>query len=221
MKKAISVLLVCMVVFSLAACGSREDGSEKKEQIQTGQQEQAENSSKQQEQKDITASDPVSAESDADEQMQGDDSGAGGLLENVTRDNGADIAKELFGIDVVPGDGWECTSADSYNKVNNFSITYEGSLDADGKALMQFYYDATAAVFIAGICGQVTDWETGKVSETDPYADFETFFTEDKNTSFSDGYASALWIYEYSGKSIQFSFLLQGSQLSLMMTLMS
>ena len=216
MKKLFALLLALVMVLSLAACGGGDDektpSSDDKTPSSTQQQEQ-------------NTPDPDEGEDEpdnnGDEQMQGDDSGAGGLLENVTRDNGEEIAKELFGIDMNPGDGWECTSASSYNKVNNFSITYDGSNDADGTALMQFYFDAMAAVSTEGVCGQVTDWSTNKVSKTDPYADFETYVAEDTNATLNNGYASALWIYDYNGKSIQFSFQLQGATLNLMLTLMS
>ena len=172
-------------------------------------------SSQQEQQIDTQTQDP----SGSGEQLQGYSGNDGASLENVTDSNYGDIAKSLFGIDVNPGEGWTYKSSGSYNKVNDLYVTYNGSAEADVKAMMKTYYDAAAAVSTAGICGQEVDWDSGSISRTAPYADFETFYDEQATTILD--FASAIWIYEYGGKSIQFSFSIDAGYMELSMVLMS
>lgn len=56
------------------------------------------------------------------------------------------------------------------------------------------------------------------VSKGETYTDFETFFAAEG--SYIGDYFSAMWIYEFEGKSIQFSASAEGGRVDLSMVLL-
>ncbi len=178
MKKLSAILLAMMLIFALAACGEND------------------------------TSDPSGSDNPGTSQnggMQGDN-GSGGAalsLKNLNENNYTDIAKELFGLEIKPQDGWTLKSTSSPNKVNNLLIDFNVPDGIDGKEVLKTYFDACIAL-PSGIWKQEINFETYKVSKGNQFSDFETFFAAEGNHS--DTLTQGSWIYDFGGKSIQFSY---------------
>ena len=176
MKKLLAILLAAMILFSFAACGNNEtpSGDENGGTSQNGE-------------------------------MQGDN-GSGGAaltLENLNEDNYTDVAKELFGLEIKPQDGWTLKDTSSPNKVNNLLINFNVPDGTNGKEVLKSYFDACVAL-PSGIWKEEIDWETYKVSKGEQFTDFDSFFAaegSDTGTLTQGG-----WIYDFGGKSIQFAY---------------
>ncbi len=174
MKKFLTLLLAAMMIFSLAACGNNETPSGNE------------------------SDNPGSSQTD----NQGGESNNGGelSLDNITDANYAEIVKTLFGIDLVPGDGWELKKAENTGTLaGGIGIVYQGSSTVDTKEMMKKYYDATAAVSTDGIRLAKIDG-----SFSDRIADFDTFYENETSMRGAKGD----WSYEFEGNKIKFMFAL-------------
>ena len=181
MKKLLALLLAMMLVFSLAACGDNNTTDPDKDN--PGVSQSGENNN-------------------GGENQGGESTNNGGelSLDNITDANYAEIVRKLFGIDVVPGDGWELKKAESTGTLaGGIGIVYQGSSTVDTKEMMKKYYDATAAVSTDGIRIAKIDG-----SFSDQIADFDTFY---ENETSARG-AKGDWSYEFDGNKIKFMFAL-------------
>ncbi len=186
MKKLLAILLALMMVFTLAACGDNNTTDPDK--------------------------DNPGASQSGEENKGGVNNDENLTLDNITDDNYEAVAKKLFGIDVDPGDGWTYVKAESLNKVTNFSVTYEGST-SDGKALMKKYFDAALALSAEGIYGKEVNFSTGGVKKTGPYSDFGSYYAAEPNET--GDVLTAEWYFVFEGKSVEFSYSLQGEKLEI------
>ena len=181
MKKVLAILLAAMMLLSLAACTNNDDNPSGSE------------------------NNPGTSQSDnqgGTENQGGESTNNGGelSLDNITDANYAEIVRKLFGIDVVPGDGWELKKAESTGTLaGGIGIVYQGSSTVDTKEMMKKYYDATAAVSTDGIRLAKIDG-----SFSDQIADFDTFY---ENETSARG-AKGDWSYEFDGNKIKFMFAL-------------
>ncbi|MBQ6818928.1 MAG: hypothetical protein IJP35_04895 [Clostridia bacterium] len=192
MKKLFALLLAMMMIFSLAACGENNTTDPDKDNPGTSQ----------------------------GGEMQGDN-GSGGAaltLENLNETNYSDIAKELFGLEIKPQDGWTLKDTSSPNKVNNLLIDFNVPDGTNGKEVLKTYFDACIAL-PSGIWKEEIDWETYKVSKGDQFSDFDSFFTAEGNHS--DTLTQGSWIYDFDGKSIQFSYSCRMGMVELSLTRLS
>lgn len=153
------------------------------------------------------------------EEMQGYAGGDGASLADVDAGNYDAVTKELFGVDLKAQDGWEVQEAISYNGVNNLTVKFTVPEDADGKAITGGFFDQCLSVAENGVYGQDVDLDSMSVSTGAAYTDFETFFGAE-GTQIENFYSS-MWIYDYGGKSIQFSVSADTGIVELTMTLLS
>lgn len=153
------------------------------------------------------------------EEMQGYAGDDGASLADVDTENYDAVAKELFGVDLKAQDGWEVQEAISYNGVNNLTVKFTVPADADGKAITGGFFDQCLSVAENGVYGQDVDLDSMSVSTGAEYTDFETFFGAE-GTQIENFYSS-MWIYDYGGKSIQFSVSADTGIVELTMTLLS
>ncbi|MDO4540579.1 MAG: hypothetical protein Q4B48_05720 [Syntrophomonadaceae bacterium] len=190
MKKILALTLALMMMFALAACGGGD-------------------------------APPPGTDASApsqDGEMQGYTGGEGASLADVDEDNYAEVAQELFGIDVAAEDGWSVTKVESPNKVNNLTLAFAIPEDADGKALVKKYFDATLAIAEGGNFTQEVNWDTMSVSQGESYTDFDAFFAAEVTNI--DDFFSAMWLYDFDGKSVQCSVSTETGTLELSLTLL-
>ncbi len=216
MKKILAILIAIMMVFALVACDMGD----------TPDNPNGDNTnSSQNDNPDSTQSGTDNPGTQNDEDGEGlldfDNSGVGGRFDNVTYDNYATLAAELFGFTVTPQDGnYMVTGVGSSNKVHDFHVMYLYQGGLNEKELLQYYYDAVAAISTNGMCGQITYFDKTSVSKTEPYSDFAVFYDNEANVD--DGYLNATWIYEYNGRIIRVIYTFRaGGDMSLYMNFMS
>lgn len=145
---------------------------------------------------------------------QGYSGNAGEALKNVTDGNYVTIAKDLFGLNVAPQDGWSLKSAKSPNKVNNLNIVYEmADADAAIETVAKAYFDQCLAVAADGVSSMKLDFNTGALNVGDKFADYDAYKAQ------SGG--SHMWTYDYNDKSVQFTISSWKKQLEINMVLIS
>ena len=181
MKKLLAILISLSLFISLTACGGStpaENGGEgAKPNTQTTQQGGSENS--------------------------GQNGGAASAdIGSVSVENYAEIVKKAFGIEIVLDDGWTVTKASSPNGVNNIIVTLTAPADTDGKAEIEKYFNQ--CINLGGVWQQKIDWDTLAISKGTQYTDYEEFYSTEV-TDFL-GLYSAMWLYDFGGKNVQFSY---------------
>lgn len=177
MKKLLALLLATLMMLSFVACDN--NGDEPANNDNSGVSQSGE--------------------------MQGDNGSGGAVLtlENLNDSNYTEVAKELFGLEIKPQDGWTLKQTSSPNKVNNLLIDFNIPDGVDGKKIMKAYFDACAAL-PSGIWKQEINFETYAVSKGEQYSDFDAFFAAEG--SHSDTLTQGTWIYDFGGKSVSFSY---------------
>jgi len=197
MKKMLAWILVVAMLLSMAACGGEETPSGN----QGGSQQQQQGGN----QGDSQNNDQGSSQSGNQGGSQGSTQ-SGGSLGSVTVDNAAKTSEEIFGAAVTAPAGWTITEAYSPNGVNNLTVKMTSSGESDGKAIIQEYFDKTLA--LGGVYQMKIDWDTLAISKGTQYTDFETFCNAEV-TNF-DTFYSALWLYDFGSKCVEFSISLDG-----------
>ncbi|MBP1552430.1 MAG: hypothetical protein J6C04_09140, partial [Oscillospiraceae bacterium] len=193
MKKLLAILISLSLFISLTACGGStpaENGGEgAKPNTQTTQQGGSENS--------------------------GQNGGAASAdISSVSVENYAEIVKKAFGIEIVLDDGWTVTKASSPNGVNNVDLVFTIPAGTDGEAEIEKYFNQ--AVKLSGVWAHEIDWDTFAISKGTQYTDFADFYTNE-NEGYGDFY-SVMWLYDYNGKNVQFSYMQDGTAVSMTFT---
>lgn len=151
-------------------------------------------------------------------EMQGYTGTEGASLKNVSNSNYADVAKSLFGIDVSTKSGWELKEAKSPNGVNNLIVSFKAPTDTDGKEIIKAYFDDCIKASGGSIYTQEINWDTMAVSKGETYTDFDAFFKAEGTSIGSLN--TAMWLYEYSGKSVQYSVSCDSGAVEVSLTLL-
>ncbi len=220
MKKTIALIIILAMVIPFAACQSRSemlgnalndalndalgdalgDAMQDADNIQNGDNTDNEDNEDNNANSDQNTEGDQNTDSDS---MQGYAGSDALELSNINSDNYIAIAKEIFGFDMTPGDGWTLGEASSPNGVNNLSASFTIPTDLDVNATLEAYFNQCLAISSEGVFAQDINWDTLSVSKGEAYADFESFF-DAEGTAIMDFY-SVMWIYDFGGKSIQFS----------------
>ncbi len=190
MKKLLALFLAVSMMFSLVACGGSEGGTN------------TDNQGNRQTQQGGTQTGT----------QQGGQAPAVSLS-SISADNYKDIVKQYFGLDIID-DGWTVTTAKSPNGVNNVDLVFTIPAGTDGQAEIEKYFNQ--AVKLSGVWAQEIDWDTFAISKGAQYTDFADFYTNE-NEGYGDFY-SVMWLYDYNGKNVQFSYMQDGTQVAINLT---
>ena len=190
MKKILALFLAVSMMFSLVACGGSEGGTN------------TDNQGNRQTQQGGTQTGT----------QQGGQAPAVSLS-STSADNYKDIVKQYFGLDIID-DGWTVTTAKSPNGVNNVDLVFTIPAGTDGEAEIEKYFNQ--AVKLSGVWAQEIDWDTFAISKGTQYTDFADFYTNE-NEGYGDFY-SVMWLYDYNGKNVQFSYMQDGTAVSMTFT---
>lgn len=190
MKKILALFLAVSMMFSLVACGGSEGGTN------------TDNQGNRQTQQGGTQTGT----------QQGGQAPAVSLS-SISADNYKDIVKQYFGLDIID-DGWTVTTAKSPNGVNNVDLVFTIPAGTDGEAEIEKYFNQ--AVKLSGVWAQEIDWDTFAISKGTQYTDFADFYANE-NEGYGDFY-SVMWLYDYNGKNVQFSYMQDGTQVAINLT---
>ncbi len=220
MKKLFALLLTLIMVLSLSACGLSN--------LIPGGKKATEESKVKEAIEDIEASNPgVKVNEDALNELVDDikeaDGGHGytgsdgAALADVNADNYTQVALDVFGIEVSEADGWTLSSASSPNGVNNLTISATNA--NDGKAIMQTYFDRCLKICPDGVFQQNIDWDTFVISKGTLFTSFDDYYASEAMEM--ENFCNGMWLYDFNGHGVQFSYTYEDGRVDLSLTLMS
>lgn len=200
MKRIIALAVAFAAVLAFAACSS-DNGSETTAvtpgDIGTSASDAAGETDLQ-----TTAANTQAPSQSTEDTLNGYTGAASASLEGVNGNNYASVAESIFGIRPIEKEGWALEYVESPNGVNNLDIVYSGNT-VKGKVLAEEYFTLISAASTNGIYAQKLNEDGTGLVRGEKCSDFATYFAAE-GTEFY-GATSAMWIYDFGGKSIQFS----------------
>ena len=191
MKKLLVFTIALILIFSLVACGQPESGGSEGSNTGTSQE---------------------------SGEMQGYSGNDGASLKDVSEKNYVKVAQSLFGVDLTPEEGWTVKEVKSYNGVNDLNVKFTIPEATNSKEVIKTYFEKTLKLTGGNIYAQDINWDTMSVSKGESYDDFESFSSAEVTTI--DNFSSAMWIYDFDSKSVQFSVTAEAPTVELSITLL-